>query len=127
MGMVRLIALCICFARILLYSVVVSRLLLSLFVFPLAGHQMVNTAGLWKKVGIMLSVHARTCLSMQPMLSLQSLHPTTKPSLPQDLSVSQVQHTLPLSSHLFTLLVEFPYVHPHLYKWIQINHLIKYH
>lgn len=46
MGMVRLIALCICFARILLDSVVVSPLLLSLFVFPLAGHQMVNTAGL---------------------------------------------------------------------------------
>lgn len=108
MGMVRLIALSIYFAHILLYSVVVPCLLLSLFVSPLAGHQMVNTAGLWKKVGIMLSVHAPTCLSTQPALSLQCLHPTMKPSLPQDLSVSQVQHTLPLSSHLLTLLVEFP-------------------
>lgn len=62
---------------------------------PLGGHQMVNTAGSWKRVGTMWNARAPTCPSMRPTPSLSCLHPTTRPSMPQDLSASQVQTQTP--------------------------------
>lgn len=41
----------------------------------------------------MLNVPAPTCLSTLPTQSLPHLHPTTKPSMPPDLSASQVQNS----------------------------------
>ncbi len=55
-----------------------------------AGHQMISTAGLWRRVGTMWNVPAPTCLSTQPTPSLPLLHPTMRPSMPRDLSASQV-------------------------------------